>query len=276
MNRAERRAAERQARRQGWGAGPAAAIIGRAYPPGAELRGYVIEDVIRQGATSIVYRATGPSGPAALKALYRDHRQVGEPLTPAVRATWEHWARGVFAHERAMLAGLDHPRIPRLLDAFEDRGAPVLVLGLVEGETLFDRLERRGPCGDAEAAGYGAAVAAILAYLHGRGVAHRDVRPANCIRDRDGAVHLVDFAYARPATPEYVREDVRTLGVMLFRLLTDRPTEAARPDAPELDDGPLAAIVRAALGGRFPDGVALAAALAAAVGALAPGRAVAR
>jgi serine/threonine protein kinase len=250
-------------------------IVGRAYALGAMIGPYVVERRLARGATSIVYAARGPAGPVAIKALFRAHDDPDNPerVAPHPQAAWGPWARGLFEHERSVLAGLDHPRIPKALDFFHDGGVPALVLELVGGETLRDEgdsllgeLAARVWLPDREVARYGAAVAGILAYLHGRGIAHRDVRLGNVMLDEDGELWLIDFATAAPASPAHVQQDLRMLGELLLRLVVGALPGEGPADPAGLGDGPLDDAIRGALAGRFAGAAELAAALEAARG----------
>jgi len=180
-------------------------------------------------------------------------------------------------HEDEMrtLARLNHPSLVTVFDAGTDptTGHPYLVMELVEGSTLSERL-RLGALTSARTAEIGTAVADALAYVHGQGLVHRDVKPANVLISSGGRVHLADFGIARlvdsahltqagdvlgtPAyfAPEQVSgepvgppADVYALGLMLLECLTGRreydgpPLEAAmarlsrQPDLPP-DLGP--------------------------------------
>jgi serine/threonine-protein kinase len=150
-----------------------------------------------------------------------------------------------FAAEGAILADLDHPGVVRWLDCVEHDGRRALVLEFIEGEDLRSRLRRRGPVPPAVAADVIAQAAETLAYLHGQGVVHGDIKPGNLLIPRRGPVRLIDFGAARrtgaraqswatQATPEYVAPevvagerptpatDVYALGIVLFELLCGR------------------------------------------------------
>ena len=151
-----------------------------------------------------------------------------------------------FDAEIQLLASLDHPGIVRVYDAGQHDGDAYLVLELIDGPTLAETVGR-GPTAPAAVAQLGIAVAEALAYLHERGVVHRDVTPANILCGSDGRPRLADFGIARlldssrltaTATtvgtaaymaPEQVQghevtgaADVYALGLVLLELLTGR------------------------------------------------------
>ena len=99
--------------------------------------------------------------------------------------------------EARLLARLNHPGLVPVYDAGTDeRGRPWVVMELVEGETLADTL-KRGPLSSSRSAVIGRAIAEALGYVHGRGLLHRDVKPANILMGTDGRVRLTDFGIAR-------------------------------------------------------------------------------
>ena len=99
--------------------------------------------------------------------------------------------------EARLLARLNHPGLVPVYDAgTDDRGRPWVVMELVEGETLADTL-KRGPLASERAAAVGRSIAEALGYVHGQGLLHRDVKPANILVGRDGRVRLTDFGIAR-------------------------------------------------------------------------------
>ncbi len=149
--------------------------------------------------------------------------------------------------EVRMLARLDHPNLVSVLDTgTEDGGEAWIVTQYVDGESL-DALIAEGPLAAVDAAWYGAEVASALAYVHGQGLVHRDVKPGNVLIGRNGRVYLTDFGIARivdsprrtvsgevvgtPAffSPEQVSgervgppTDVYALGLLLLESLTGR------------------------------------------------------
>jgi serine/threonine protein kinase/Tfp pilus assembly protein PilF len=141
--------------------------------------------------------------------------------------------------EAELVARLSHPNLVTIFDVGLSEHGPYLVLELLQGQTLQQRLEG-GTLGVAEAVRVAVEVARGLAYAHGEGVVHRDLKPSNVFLTATGAVKLLDFgmahafgrrrvsggtpAYMAPEqweeAPEDERTDVFALGVMLHRMLT--------------------------------------------------------
>jgi eukaryotic-like serine/threonine-protein kinase len=152
-----------------------------------------------------------------------------------------------FVREARATARLAHPNVARVYDFGRNGGAPFLVMELLEGRTLADRLGS-GPLPPAEAARVAAAVADALDAAHQRGIVHRDVKPSNVMLTAAGDVKVMDFGIAaaageahsttgsglyatvayvspervagEPATPA---SDVYSLGAVLYELLCGRP-----------------------------------------------------
>jgi len=101
--------------------------------------------------------------------------------------------------EATTLASLDHPRLPKYIEHFEEDGALYLVMQKVEGESLASLRARRRTLSVAEVTKMLEDIAEALRYLHGRApfIVHRDIKPGNIIRRPDGSYALVDFGAVR-------------------------------------------------------------------------------
>jgi serine/threonine protein kinase len=134
------------------------------------------------GKTLGPYRVVGKLGEGGMGEVYRARdtklgRDVAVKVLPeAVATDVDRIAR--FEREAKSLAALNHPHIGSLYGMDEDDGRHFLVMELVEGETLADRLAR-GPLPPAEALAIARQVADALEAAHERGIVHRDLKPAN-------------------------------------------------------------------------------------------------
>ncbi|MCT1514228.1 Stk1 family PASTA domain-containing Ser/Thr kinase [Dietzia cercidiphylli] len=106
-----------------------------------------------------------------------------------------------FRREAQNSASLNHPSIVAIYDTGEERtddGAlPYIVMELVEGDTIRDIVKMDGPLEVERALGVMADVCGALDFSHKKGIIHRDVKPANIMISRDGAVKVMDFGIAR-------------------------------------------------------------------------------
>ncbi|WP_420714928.1 serine/threonine-protein kinase, partial [Streptomyces sp. WM6372] len=98
--------------------------------------------------------------------------------------------------EAQAAARIRHGGVVTVHDVTEEEGLPVIVMELVDGPSLDDVLDKRGPLEPREAAAIGAKLMDALDAAHRAGVLHRDVKPANVLLERDGRVVLTDFGIA--------------------------------------------------------------------------------
>ena len=111
-----------------------------------------------------------------------------------------------FEREAKVLASLNHPNIGHIYGLEEADGIRALVLELVEGPTLADRI-KQGPIPLDEALPIGKQIAEALEAAHEKGIIHRDLKPANIkVRD-DGTVKVLDFGLAKAVTGEGAASD---------------------------------------------------------------------
>ncbi len=227
---------------------------------GRRLGGYTVLSLLGVGGMGVVYRA-------------RDEklgREVAIKVLPAgLLADPDRRAR--FDREARLLAALNHPHIGAIYGVEEGDGVSALVLELVEGPTLAERLEK-GAVGIEEALSIAWQIAEALDVAHDRGIVHRDLKPANVKLTGRGQAKLLDFGVATQTqplsansmtapgvtntgqivgtvgymSPEQVRgvpvdrrSDQFSLGIILFEMLTGR-TPFARDGVAET----LAAILR--------------------------------
>jgi serine/threonine protein kinase len=155
-----------------------------------------------------------------------------------------------FENEARLLASLDHEHIVTIFDFGQINNRPFLAMQFLEGHTLSDDIRQRGPWDIPRAAQLLSEIAAALDYAHGRGLLHRDVKPANIMVSPAGKATLTDFGIAkalagagmteglvgtaRYMSPEQIQgtvvgpsSDIYSLGVLAFEVLSGRvPFEA--------------------------------------------------
>ena len=152
---------------------------------GQRLGVYQILDLLGVGGMGEVYRARDT----------RLGRDVAVKVLPRLfSADPERLAR--FEREARLLASLNHPHIAAIYGFEETAGVHALVLELVEGPTLAERLQR-GPLPIAEAVRIARQIADALEAAHERGVVHRDLKPQNIKVKPDGTVKVLDFGLAK-------------------------------------------------------------------------------
>ncbi len=151
------------------------------------------------GARLGPYEIVAPIGAGAMGEVYRARdsrlgRDVAIKLLPDVYAL-DHERRARFEREAQLLAALNHPHIATLF-GLEDSDTPALVMELVEGPTLADRIAH-GPVAVTEVVAIAGQLAAALDAAHERGIIHRDLKPANIKLTADGSIKVLDFGLAK-------------------------------------------------------------------------------
>jgi eukaryotic-like serine/threonine-protein kinase len=161
--------------------------------------------VLTSGTKLGPYEIVAPLGAGGMGEVYRARdsklgRDVAlKLLSPLFTADADRVAR--FEREARLLASLNHPHIGAIY-GFEDAGdVPALVLELVEGDTLDDRL-RRGPLPLSEVLAVAQQIADALDAAHSAGIIHRDLKPSNIKITRDGVVKVLDFGIAKTLAAE--------------------------------------------------------------------------
>src|SRR5580704_10716658 len=200
-------------------------------------RRYRIESALGSGTSATVYAAWD---------VVLQRRVAIKVLHPGLAADKSFLRR--FRYEAQSAAALTHPHVLSVFDWGEDDRGPFLVLEFLGGGSLRDLLDDGRRVTVAQAAAIGIQAAQALAYAHGRGFVHRDVKPANLVFDEDGRLRVADFGLARAlaeatwtepagallgtaryAAPEVVqgavldgRADVYALALVLVEAVTGR------------------------------------------------------
>jgi Tol biopolymer transport system component len=167
---------------------------------GSSVGPYRIERLLDAGGMGEVYRArdTTLGRDVAIKILPRHFTADPDRL-----------AR--FEREARLLAALNHPNIGAIYGLEAANRVRALVLELVEGDTLADRI-RRGPASVTDAIAIARQIADALDAAHEKGIIHRDLKPANIKVTPDGVVKVLDFGLAKAATGELQSPTVTVSG----------------------------------------------------------------
>jgi Tol biopolymer transport system component len=161
-----------------------------ALSPGTRLGPYEIRSALGAGGMGEVHRARDT----------KLNRDVAIKVLPDLLANdTERLTR--FRREAQVLAALNHPNIAQVHGFEDSNGIQALVMELVEGPTLAERIAE-GPIPLPEALPIAKQIAEALAAAHDQGIIHRDLKPANVkVRD-DGTVKVLDFGLAKLVAPE--------------------------------------------------------------------------
>ena len=180
-----------------------------ALAPGTRFGAYEVLAVLGAGGMGEVYRARDG----------RLNRDVALKVLPGPFALDpDRLAR--FRREAQVLASLNHPNIAGIYGVEESDGIQALLLELVDGATLADRIAR-GPVPADDALPIARQIAEALEAAHEQGIIHRDLKPANISVRADGTVKVLDFGLAKAMEPaEALRADVATSPTITSPALT--------------------------------------------------------
>jgi eukaryotic-like serine/threonine-protein kinase len=193
-----------------------------------EVAGYYLAERIGSGGMGDVYKAYHPAlnRTAAVKILHQ--RDMAER----------------FKNEAYIQSSVSHPNIARLYNYSIVAQTPCIVMEYVEGETLDACVHSKGKLSSSETENIILQIARALAYLHERGILHRDIKPQNFKLQTDGTVKMLDFGIAKNkyspkltqlgfvvGTTEYMapeqfdnhvelKSDIWSLAVMTYELVT--------------------------------------------------------
>lgn len=203
--------------------------------PGDVEEFYKFGKEIGKGGFSVVYKATerATGKKFAIKRIQKDEEGVDIEL---------------LKREIYIMKKVDHPNILKLYEVFEDDDYFFLVLELVEGLELFDKIVDRGNYSEKDAANIVRQILEAVKYLHDEGIVHRDLKPENLLSAGEGeneVVKVADFGFAKNfgeeklvtscGSPGYVAPEVLTedsytnavdmwsVGVIIYILLSGYP-----------------------------------------------------
>ena len=208
------------------------------------------------------YKLLGELGRGAMAVVYRAHdttleREVAIKFI-ADEGAKDELMRSFFEREARTAAALSHPNIVTVLDVGKLDGRPFICMELVEGNTVEQLMRTESRLKVLDALDIAAQVLTALEYAHGKRVVHRDIKPGNLMKTKQGLVKLMDFGIAKSidatpsptkatvvaGTPPYMapeqlagraepRSDLFAVGAALYEMLVGKtPFEGLRRDLP--------------------------------------------
>lgn len=196
---------------------------------------YEILEVIGTGGMAVVYKALD----------HRLNRMVAVKILKDEFSGNQEFCRRFHAESQAV-AMLSHANIVSVYDVSRSGEANYIVMELIEGISLKQYLEKKGPLNWRETLHFSMQIAKALDHAHNRGIVHRDIKPHNIMILKDGSIKVADFGIARVGSaqntltrealgsvhyisPEQAkgarvdnRSDIYSLGVVMYEMLTGR------------------------------------------------------
>jgi serine/threonine protein kinase len=221
-------------------------MMGRMVTEGDNVRviagRYRLEARLGRGGMGVVWRATDQllGRQVAVKELVLD---------TSLSAEESRLQRERTLREARAIAQLRDPHIIVVHDVVEQDERPCIVMELIEGGSLAERISRSGPVDAAEAARMGIDLLGALRKAHGAGVLHRDLKPANVLLTAEGRVVLTDFGIAQVAGSTTLTENGSFVGSPEY---TAPERMSGARTGPESDLWSLGALLCTALSGESP------------------------
>ena len=158
---------------------------GERVPPGERIGPYTVMELLGAGGMGQVYKAHDKRLDRHVAIKFLPRAMTGDPA-----------AQERFGREARAASALNHPNICTVHDVGEFQGCPFLVMELLEGQSLKDRIAGK-PVPPAEFSSVSRQVCAALEAAHAKGIVHRDVKPANIFVTQGGQVKILDFGLAK-------------------------------------------------------------------------------
>ncbi|MDQ8704304.1 serine/threonine-protein kinase [Streptomyces sp. LHD-70] len=204
---------------------------------------YRLGEQLGRGGMGVVWRATD-------ELLARQVAVKEVVLDPSLSFDEARQLRERTLREARTIAQIHHPHVIVVYDVLVQHGRPYIVMELIEGGSLADRLDGDGPLGTEEAARLCLALLGALRAAHSEGVLHRDLKPGNVLMEAgSGRVVLTDFGIAQVAGASTLTEHGSFVGSPEYTAPERMSGGAA---GPECDLWSLGVLLCAALTGRSP------------------------
>lgn len=175
---------------------------------------YILKDVLGTGAFSQVRLAESKESPGDLYAI----KVIDKKALKGKEDSLE--------NEIRVLRRLDHPNVVKLLEAYESKSSVYLVMELVTGGELFDRIVEKGSYTEKDAADLIKQVLSAVAYMHSMGVVHRDLKPENLLYhspDEDSKIMISDFGLSKMEDSGIMATACGTPGYVAPEVLAQKP-----------------------------------------------------